>query len=304
MLAVAVAGISGHQPALNDPIYLASVLGAQAPDFDIIAQLRGNMAYLRQHRSFSHSIPGITAWSLVIAVAMHMFQPHAATFGLFLWAFAGGLSHILIDYFNTHGVAILWPFRIERKSFPLLPVFDPVLLSLLLAQYAQKAPMAHIAFTSFLSLGLYIFGRYLLRQKATRFLIKQFSNQPPLRIWVMPSLKRLLFWDFVVETDCRYFNGRLAMLSPAMEIRAELPKQNHSCLTAEAKKTSLGAFFHWFTPFLYFEEQFDDQQVNIYDLRYYANKRFIHSGTIVFNTKATPYQAYIDALGRTTSITA
>jgi inner membrane protein len=42
---VAVAGLSGHQPALGDPIFVAAVLGAQAPDFDIVALARGNMAF-------------------------------------------------------------------------------------------------------------------------------------------------------------------------------------------------------------------------------------------------------------------
>lgn len=303
-LAVAVAGLSGHQPALTDPIYIASVLGAQAPDFDIITQVRGNITYLRQHRSFSHSIPGITTLSAAISISIHLFQPQTPLGVLFIWALAGGLSHIFIDYFNTQGVAILWPFRIDRKSFPLLPVFDPVLLTLLSVQYTQKSTIVHIAFTTFLSLGLYIFGRYLLRQQATRYIIKQFFGQRTVRVWVMPSLNRLLFWDFVVETDWRFCNGCLSMLSPSMEIQASLQKKENSPLTAEAEKTSLGEFFRWFTPFIYFEEEMDKQsrRVNVYDLRYYANKRFIHSGTIVFNQENIQYQAYIDSLGRTTSI--
>ena len=39
LIGIAVAGLSGHQLSLSDPIYIAAILGAQAPDFDIIASL-------------------------------------------------------------------------------------------------------------------------------------------------------------------------------------------------------------------------------------------------------------------------
>jgi len=304
LVGLAVAGLSGHQPTLHDPIYIATMLGAQAPDFDIIAQVRGDMAYLRQHRAFSHSIPGITGWALAISLAIRFFMPQAAFGQVFVWSFAGALSHILIDYFNTHGVAILWPFRRDRKSCPLLNVFDPILLMLMLMPYASRPPMFDITLITFSLLSCYILAKYFLRQRATKWLGQQFCDQQVARVWVMPSLKRLFFWDFVVETKSRILNGRIGLLYPAMEIRADFPKHNHSPLTEEAQKSALGEFFRIFTPFIYFEEHpsADSHTVMIYDLRYFADQHFIHSATIVFNHQNTLCESYIHSLGRTIKI--
>lgn len=48
LVGIAIAGLSGHPLTVSDPIYLASILGAQAPDLDIIASVRGKFALLRQ----------------------------------------------------------------------------------------------------------------------------------------------------------------------------------------------------------------------------------------------------------------
>lgn len=304
LVGLALAGLSGHNPALNDSLYIATILGAQAPDFDIIAQVRGNVAYLRQHRAFSHSFPGIAIWSIAISCVIQLFMPQAAFGQTFAWAFAGGLSHIIIDYFNTHGVAILWPFRKERKSYPLLNVFDPILLVIMLTQYASRAPMLHISLTTFATLIIYILSRYLLRLRAGNWLKKEFANQTVSRVWVMPSLNHLLHWDFVVETERGYLNGRVGALYPVMAIQADLPKKTASPLTVEAQKTTLGEFFRSFTPFSYFEEHPDleSQKVTIYDLRYFANKQFIHSATIIFDSDNAPCESYIHSLGHTIKV--
>lgn len=305
LIGVAVAGLSGHQPSVADPVYIATVLGAQAPDFDIIAQVGGNMAYLKQHRAFSHSLPGIGLWSAAIAGLVHLFMPQAPAGQLLFWAFAGGLSHTLIDYFNTHGTAILWPLRRERKSFPLLNVFDPCLLTLLLSLYLYRLPIHQLAVASITAIVLYIMFRYGLKVRATHWLKKRFALKGVQRIWVMPCLNRLFFWDFVVETANRHLNGRLGTFFPVLEIKADLPRQELTPLAGEALKTSLGEFFTSFTPFIYCEEKPDEatRQVNLYDLRYYGERRFLHSATIIFNEDNLPCESYMHTLGRTVKVT-
>ncbi len=305
LVGVAVAGLSGHQPALGDPIYIAAVLGAQAPDFDIVAQAWGNMAYLRQHRSFSHSLPGVALFAAAIAVGMKLAMPQVDIAQVLLWAFAGGLSHTFLDYFNSHGAAILWPFRRERKSYPLLNVFDPIIVVLLLAAYATGLPMQQVSYFSFAALAIYIFARYCLKRQAAEWLTNRYAGELARRIWVMPCLKRLFYWDFVVETDRRYINGRLGAFYPLVEIKADLPRQALSPLAAQASKTTLGEFFTTFTPFIYFEEQADKDagRVNIYDLRYYSGDKFVHSATITFTAEMTLRDAYIHSLGHTVKVT-
>jgi len=305
LIGLAVAGLSGHQFSLYDPIYLATVLGAQAPDLDIIAQLKGNFSYLKQHRAFSHSMPGIAVWSVLIGSFLHFFMPQANIFLLFGWAFAGGLSHIIIDYFNTHGAAILWPFRKERKSSYLLNVVDPILLVLMMSLYAFNLTMFELSLNTFLIITAYIALRIILRKRAYNQLKNLFNNQHIKQISVMPSIKRILFWDFVLETEDCYQIGQLGALYPLLEINATLPKQRTiSDFTIQAQKTPLGDFFANFTPYLYFEEQQNTHSlsVNIYDLRYILNKQFLHHGTIIFDNDKLPTASYMHSYGHTMKI--
>ena len=305
LIGIAVAGLSGHQLSLHDPIYLATILGAEAPDFDIIALLKGNFSYLRQHRAFSHSIPGLAVWSMLIGAILHFFMPQTNLLSLLGWAFAGGLSHTIIDYFNTHGAAILWPVRKERKSLCLLNVFDPILLVLMMSLYHLNLTAAQQSLGTFFIITAYISLRIILRKRAKNQLKSLFDNQKITQISVMPSLKRILFWDFVLETKDRHLVGQLGALYPVLEINANLPKQRTlSKFTIQAQKTPLGDFFTSFTPFIYFEEEQNTNSlsVNIYDLRYILNKQFLHHGTIIFDSNKLPTASYMHSYGRTMKI--
>jgi inner membrane protein len=306
LVGIAIAGLSGHPLSIYDPIYLAAILGAQAPDFDIIAQIKGKFSYLRQHRAFSHSIPGLVLWSFLIGAVLSIFMPQANFFSLLGWAFSGSLSHIIMDYFNTHGAAILWPFHKERKSLQLLNVFDPILFVLLLSVYAFDFTMFTLSCLTFIILAAYIFFRMALRKKATKQLHQLFSQQDILQITVMPSLKRILFWDFVLETKNAYLVGQLGTISPELKLHADLAKQKDlSILTLQAKKTLIGDFFATFTPFIYFAEQKTPHSISvtIYDLRYILDKQFLHRATIIFDRNSNyPTTSYLHTYGSTTQI--
>ena len=305
LIGLAVAGLSGHPLSLSDPIYWATLLGAQAPDFDIVAQLKGKFSYLRQHRSFSHSIPGLAVWSVLISQILHFFMPQTTLLSLFLWALAGGFSHIIVDYFNTHGAAICWPFCRERKSLCLLNVVDPILLVLMISLYFLNLTMTELSLDTFGIIIVYIVLRFILREKATKQLKKLFNGQPITQLLVMPSLQRILFWDFILETEDRHTIGQLGALYPVLQINATLPKQRTmSSVTIQAQKTPLGDLFTNFTPFIYFEEEQNTNSlsVNMYDLRYILNKQFLHHGTIIFDDNKLPTASYMHSYGRTMKI--
>lgn len=305
LIGIAIAGLSSHQLSFNDPIYLAAILGAQAPDFDIIAQLNGRFSYLKQHRSFSHSIPGLVLWSGLIALLLTFFLPETNLFFLAGWSFAGGLSHIIIDYFNTHGAAILWPFCKERKSAGLLNVMDPILLFFMISLYLLPLTMLEQSICTFFILIAYIALRMLLRQKAGKELEHQFANQQINKLAIMPSLQRILFWDFVLETEQYHVAGQLGLLRPVLNIHVKFPKiKKASNVTLQAQQTPLGDFFTHFTPFIYFEEQEDNHFtfVNIYDLRYILNQQFLHYGTIIFDSNKLPAASYMHSYGKTMKI--
>lgn len=302
LVGIAVAGLSGHPFSMSDPLYIASLIGAQAPDFDILAQLRGNFSYLRQHRAFSHSLAGLVMWSGLIAAGFFVCLPAVSITQVFFWSFLGGLSHIGIDFFNAHGAAVLFPFSRERKSFSLLNVFDPVLLTIMLLVFLQGLTPRETALLFFTTTGMYILFRYLLKMRTMVILRYYFAKSNITRILVMPSLKSVLYWDFVIETQTSYLVGRIGALQPVVTLHTKLQKQTLSPALAGAQKTVLGEFFSTFTPFSYFtESQATAEQaklVRIYDLRYFFNHSFLHSATIIYGHDEQPCDSYIQTYGR------
>ncbi|MCE5285742.1 MAG: metal-dependent hydrolase [Pelosinus sp.] len=304
VLGLAVAGLSGQPISLHDPIYIASFLGAQAPDFDIIAQLNGRFAYLRQHRAFSHSLPGILMWSLLISLGMFCFMPTVTFLSAFFWAFAGSVSHIIIDYFNTHGVALLWPLRKTRQSTQLLNVFDPFLLCLISLLYSLDLSIQQTSLATFSIIGLYIMLRAVWRNRAKASLIRYFNHCQIKRLLIMPSLQSILLWDFILETPEHYLVGKMNLLYTLPQIAIHLPKNGFSDIVHFATKTPLGNYFSTSSPFIYFEEskEKDATKIKMYDLRYLLKEEFVHCATVLFDDKNKPYDSYMLSEGKKISV--
>lgn len=89
---------------------LALLAGSVAPDLDVLSRLLGKRAMLLCHQTFSHSIPILTATSLLLGMVPAFGMPVALGFGL------GSLLHVLMDYTNTLGVTLLWPFVGRRMQ--------------------------------------------------------------------------------------------------------------------------------------------------------------------------------------------
>lgn len=306
LIAFSLAGLSGHQPAFSDPLFLVTVLGAQAPDLDIITYLHGGITYLRQHRASSHSLPGILGWSLLIAISVHLlFALQTNILSLFFWAFIGGLSHILSDYANTHGAALLWPLKKERISCHLLNVFDPIIFVFLLIFDAYMFYTGQFSWYLAIFLFAYTLFRLFLKKQAYCYLNRYFKNETVHQILIMPSLRRLFALDFVVQTDQGYFAGQITNKNLSVQITATFPFiEDASTLIIKAKRTPIGRFFRTFSPFAYFEELREGNlvKVKIYDLRYIVNHKFLHTATIIFNQHQHPSISYMHTYGRSIKV--
>lgn len=298
-IGIAVAALSGHQLSIHDPLYIAALLGAQAPDFDIITHLKGNFAYMKSHRAFSHSLPGLVMWSSFITILMVILGMPDWTTSL-LWSFAGGLSHIFLDYFNTHGASLFWPFNKERQTNHLLNVVDPLLLLLFSIPYFFAFTPWQLGVVTLSTLALYLVMRIAMRYSIKNRLLAAFAVNKVVRLAVMPNLKNILIWDFVIELSDVYLVGHFHFVHAEMVINAKLFKQDHQEVDACVQATTLGEFFTSFTPFLYLdvENQADGfSLVTLYDLRYFLNETFVHGAIIHFDDHQIALDSYLLTAG-------
>ena len=113
--------IAISQTGLNRKTRFATVtliLAANAPDIDIVAALKGSVAYLKYHRGITHSFVGTIAlailiWGLMCWLGKRV-QPKPRLplnpRWLLLAALLGTGSHLLLDFTNAYGVRPFLPF--------------------------------------------------------------------------------------------------------------------------------------------------------------------------------------------------
>lgn len=281
----AVAAVSGADVSLTSPELIATTLGAISPDLDIIYQYWGDYVYLKHHRGYSHSLPGLLGFAALIGGAMSFFT-EVGFLTLFAWALLGALSHTLLDLFNSYGVMLFYPFSRKKYTLNLLMISDPFLISCSLAilffSYKNKAFWVWPAVVACI---VYLFLRLLMRRRAEA-LVRQYYEPHLDKLVVMPAFIGLVKWDFIVRVNKKNIVGQINLLSCKIKIHKKL-----KLISEEVKeileKTKIGNIFKEFTPFFHIHYQEDGNKLigKFIDLRYYVRNNFLHHGTVIVNKK-------------------
>ncbi|MDA8234762.1 MAG: metal-dependent hydrolase [Clostridia bacterium] len=280
-----IAMFSGGQASLSDPIFLGSILGSMAPDLDIVMQFRGDVAYLRHHRGFSHSIPGLGLLSAAIALVLKAIFPQAPLGEILLWTFLGALSHTILDVMNSYGAQLFGPLDKRRVTANILQIFDPVLVFLamgmvVLPNWALFRPSVAVGV-----FGLYLVFRYVMRIRLCRRLVNRYRSEGIVRVVVMPAIWGLFTWDYLVETGSAYIVGQVNFRSCGVMERRCLVKPGYNKVIDAALESKMGKMFREFTPYFHVAYYLEGGKhiVKFLDLRYFLKSDFLHSATIVFD---------------------
>lgn len=130
-------------PAPWQAVVVGLVAGA-FPDIDALAQLAGDVAYLRHHRGVTHSLLLAPLWALVVAGLMSgVFAATRRQKGgwksLYPVALAAIVTHIAGDWITQFGTMLLAPFSDARFGLGAVFIIDLVFSGLLLAGLALAA---------------------------------------------------------------------------------------------------------------------------------------------------------------------
>jgi inner membrane protein len=181
---------------------LLLVIAANIPDIDFVAIARGPLFYFEQHRGITHSVVSAPVMALlsvllVCAIARTM-RGWAVAWGL---ALIGVASHLLLDWTNTYGIRLLYPFSSQWFHLDLINLFDLLVWAVLLlgwlapmvgklvsgeigAKPGTGRGLAIFALSFFL---VYDFGRFLSHQRAIEILNSRvYGDGPPIRAAAFP----------------------------------------------------------------------------------------------------------------------
>lgn len=112
---------------VSTAVLIGTLLGSQAPDLDNLIRVRGNAAYIRNHRGASHSIPAIAIWTLLITLALSLGFGNLPLLHVGLWVLAAVCIHVFTDMFNAYGTQALRPFTKKWVSWNIIHIFDPII---------------------------------------------------------------------------------------------------------------------------------------------------------------------------------
>ncbi len=164
------AGLAFSAKAINPDIDVSlglvaySVAASNAPDFDVITKVFGNVTFINNHRGLTHTI---VAWPFLALPLAFIFKTLAPSLGgydlvtMFIFGIAAIALHVTLDVLNSYGTMLLPRGRWIRLS--VTHTFDIVITSLLISGMLVSY-FRHYAFLVSLAIILaYIFVRLAVK---------------------------------------------------------------------------------------------------------------------------------------------
>jgi inner membrane protein len=293
VIGLAISSFSGTPVSPENPISIGCMIGAMMPDIDFVIRIfKNDMAYLKHHRGFTHSVPALFILSAGVAALLSLFFGFESFIMTMLWTFIGGLSHTAFDVLNSYGAMI---FKKKRK-LNILTLYDPVVAAVSLFLIFTKNHSFVANAISVLILAVYLAFKYLNRNLCESKVLEFFSmKHEVVSLRLMPSLKVFYKWDFVISTSTHSIVGNIHSSSFDINITQKFRNTNYETIEI-FKNTTLGKYFDDFTPNYHLVPTYNrlDNTVEIkaIDLRYHFRNDFLHHGTIVIDNEKNIVESY------------
>jgi len=273
VIGLGLAGLAQIDPvvasssAMTTAVLIGTVAGSQIPDIDGLLRLKGNAAYIRNHRGRSHSLPALFVWTALITGAIGLFAHTLPLAHLALWVGIAVCFHVFTDLFNTYGTQALRPFSEKWVSWNIIHIFDPFIflshLAALLMWSFRVAPPTVLFPTLYALLALYYIWRSIDHYLLEKGLRHKDAGYAPGDHYMLGTTLNLYVWNVVKRRQDGSFqlgelrNGKLKWVDtircvehPAVEaskkhqdIQALLYFSSYAC--AEMKEHAWGYEVRW-----------------------------------------------------------
>ena len=249
-------------------------LAAEAPDVDVLGNLKGPVFGFAHHRGFTHSFLGLIFVSAMVVGAVYLVwrlrgrntrNPNLPPrWGLlFVFAYLAGLTHILLDFTNHYGVRPFWPFSEKWYSWDIVFIVEPIILILLVAGLLlpvlfslindeigvrRKGPQGRLAATLALAGLVALWGvrDYEHRRAINALEARIYDGAEPVRASAYPSWINPFHWYGVVETKNFFATMEIDSSVPEVDPEGQMRirhKPEETPVTLAAKKCHLGRMY-------------------------------------------------------------
>ena len=210
-------------PRLPRSATLAIVIAGTVADLDSFSSSFGPSVYLAFHWTYFHSIAAAMLFSLVVSLPFLIVKAKNAekqvSFAIiFIGAFLAGILHLAMDFCQSTGVELFWPFSARRFALDWVAHADLWILAIFLAGVLlpllsglvteeigsrSKAPRGRLgASIAFAALFLYLVVRFVYHGNAIAALeSRTYRGENPRRVAAFAEPGTPFLWHGVVETD-------------------------------------------------------------------------------------------------------
>ncbi len=200
-----------HPRAFTPRMALAGAAGAMLPDLDVLIRSSTDpLVSIEFHRNFTHSLLFIPAGGFIAAVLLWLlFRRKTPLFQLCLAATLGYATHPLLDACTTYGTLLLWPFSMQRISWDLISIIDPVvtlalILGILFSWRKKTRLFARVALGFVLAYLAFGFYQHRLGMELQHRVAQQ-RDQRVERGRVIPTFGNLLLWRSIYQSGGRIY---------------------------------------------------------------------------------------------------
>jgi len=198
------------------------VIAGTLADIDLLSIFFGPAIYFQSRRTYTHSVVGTIVIVLVSILFARLLKTNQGekVAALILPMFLAAILHLVLDVFQSEGVALLWPTRDARFALDWLPPIDPWILFLLLVGILfpellrlvsseigakNRAPRGRNgAIFAIVVIALYIVGRALLHSGAVATLEPHsYQHESARQVGAFPDSFSIFTWHGVIETQSR-----------------------------------------------------------------------------------------------------
>lgn len=199
------------------------VVAGVAGDADWLSLYGGPAAFLRWHRTAADSLAGAAAIAIVVAAIFTVGgrRLRGSQVSLPRALLVCGIAtyvHVLLDWTNSYGVKLLWPFRQTWYAGDLLPPVDIWLLGALvigiavpwifrlateeIGARAKRPGFSYAAAPLLMLAALYVGWRWQQHRRALTLLrTPLFHGEVVLKAGAFPGATSLFTWSGVVDTQ-------------------------------------------------------------------------------------------------------
>ncbi|TYS18859.1 metal-dependent hydrolase [Rossellomorea vietnamensis] len=274
-------------------IYASCILGSNAPDLDYLYKIKGKSSYYRNHRGFSHSLPMVLVWTLLISL---LFVPLASPVTLLhiaFWTYLSVQFHVISDILNIHGTQALRPFSAKWLSLDAIPLFDFFILALHAGGFAAIGlgePPGESFLIVYEILGFYFGIRLLVSFSVKKHLNAHFKNAG--RIKIIPSMN---LWSFhvIIETEEDFILGQYSLGNLVIETILSKSLEMDSSVQVSLQDEKIADFL-FSTPFVLPKVVHRKNRIEVrwIDLRFRKKLFFPFMAVFVLNKSLTSGKAY------------